>query len=278
MPTGYRITSPAWPVLRRSQGGNKMQRYRTLAAALTVIAAIAAIAAATAQATSAPYWFINGTRLAAGKTHFISLKPVSAKLNLTTPALGIEISCTGSSLKEGVLLGSNENNPGTNNEVLVWTGCKLEKGNGFPECKLTSETLTTNSLRSELVEKAAAPKILLAEFFPVKQPFITLHFEGKCEFSEASLEGSFAAEVTTDNTAEETVELGQAAKQATSWRLRFPNVENLKIILIKEGVASEVKTELTFEAAPTILTGVALISLAKKNGSEPEEVNWSPLP
>jgi len=247
--------------------------------ALVAVFAMGAIFSASALATSAPFWSINGTRLAAGKTHFISAKPVSAAFTLTTPALGVEIKCTGFSLKEGSLLGSTELNPGTNDEVVVFTGCKLETGNGAPECKLTSETLTTNSLKSELVEKAAAPKILLTEFFPVKQPFITLHFEGTgCLNLETGVEGSTAAEVTTDNTAEETTELGKAAKQATSWRLRFPNVENLKVILVKEGVASEVKTELTAFADTSIQHGTALVSLAKKNGSEPEEVNWSPLP
>jgi hypothetical protein len=255
-----------------------MKRLTMIGVALVAVFAMGAIFSASAMATSAPYWSIGGTRLAAGKTHFIAAKPVSAKFTLTTPALGTEISCTGFSLKEGSLLGSTELNPGTNDEVVVFTGCKLEKGNGFPECKLTSETLTTNSLKSELVEKAAAPKILLTEFFPVKQPFITLHFEGKCEDTEAPVEGSTAAEVTTDNTAEETVELGQAAKQATSWRLRFPNLTELKVILVKEGVASEVKTELTLASDPSVQTGTALVSLAKENGKTQEEVLWSPLP
>jgi len=255
-----------------------MKRLTMIGVALVAVFAMGAIFSASASATSAPFWSINGTRLAAGKTHFIAARPVSKKFTLSTPALGVEISCTGFTLKEGVLLGSTELNPGTNDEVVVFTGCKLEKGNNVAECKLESETLTTNSLKSELVEKAAAPKILLTEFFPVKQPFITLKFTGKCETTETGVEGSTAAEVTTDNTAEETVELGKALKQATSWNLRFPNVENLKVILVKEGVASEVKTELTAFSTTSIQTGTALVLLSKKSGSEPEEVNWSPLP
>jgi len=254
-----------------------MKRLTMIGVALVAVFAMGAVFSASASATSAPFWSINGTRLAAGKTHFITAKPVSPTFVLTTPAAGVKIVCTGFSLKEGSLLGSTENNPGTNDEVVVFSGCTLE---GIPECKLTSETLTTNSLKSELVEKAVAPKILLTEFFPVKQPFIVLHFEGTgCPVGgETPVEGSTAAEVTTDNAAEETTELGKAAKQATSWRLRFPNVENLKVILVKEGVASEVKTELTAFTDPSIETGTALVSLAKKNGSEQEEVNWSPLP
>jgi hypothetical protein len=257
-----------------------MQRYRTLAAALTVTGALAAITAATAQATSAPYWSIGGTRLAVGKTHNFTAKPVSSAFILTTPALGVEIKCTGFTVNEGVLLGSSENNPGTSNEVIVFTGCKLEKGNGGPtECKLTSETLTTHSLKAELVEKAAAPKILLTEFFPAKSVgFTIVHFEGKkCEVTEGSVEGSLAAEVTTDNTAEETIELGQAKKEATSWRLRFPNQTELKVILVKEGTASEVRTELTFLSDPSVETGTALVLLANSK-CESEEANWNPVP
>jgi hypothetical protein len=257
-----------------------MKRLTMIGVALVAVFAMGAIFSASAMATSAPFWSIGGTRLAAGKTHFISAKPVSEKFTLSTEALGTEISCTGFSLKEGSLLGSTELNPGTNDEVVVFTGCKLETGNGGPtECKLETETLTTNSLKSELVEKAAAPKILLTEFFPAKgSVFIVLKFVGKCGVFEASVEGSTAAEVTTDNSAEETVELGQAAKQATSWRLRFPNLTSLKVILVKEGVAKEEKTELTLDSDPSIQHGIALVSLAKKNGSEPEEVLWSPLP
>ncbi len=255
-----------------------MKRLTVIGVALVAVFAMGAIFAASASATSAPYWSITGTRLAAGKTHFISAKPVT-EFSLTTPALGVEIKCTGFKLKEGVLLGSSETNPGTNDEVVVFEGCALTAGNGFPECELTSKTLTTNSLKSELVEKAAAPKILLTEFFPVKGSFITLKFAGaKCTLKETAVEGSTAAEDTTDNAAEETVELGQAAKQATSWNLRFPNQETLKVILVKEGVASEVKTELTALSFPSIQHGTALISLSKANGSEPEEINWSPLP
>jgi hypothetical protein len=57
------------------------------------------------------------------------------------------------------------------------------------------------SLKAELVEKATAPKILLVEFFPAKEPFMVLHFKGTgCLITEAAVEGSIAAEVTTDTT------------------------------------------------------------------------------
>jgi hypothetical protein len=257
-----------------------MKRLTMIGVVLVAMFAMGAIFSASALATSAPYWSINGTRLAAGQTHNITAKSVTAAFTLTTPKLKTEIKCTGFSVKEGVLLGSSETNPGTNNEVVVFTGCKLEKGNGGPtECTLTSTTLTTNSLKSELVEKAVAPKILLTEFFPAKgSTFITLPFTGKgCLLTSVAVEGSTAAEVTTDNTAEETVELGQAAKQATSWNLRFPTVTELKVILVKEGTAKEEKTELIAFGFASEEVGTALVLLAGPK-FEDEEVNWSPLP
>jgi hypothetical protein len=262
-----------------------MKRPGNLVVALAVVLAITAITTATAQATSAPYWSINGTRLAAGQTHNITAKAIAPGV-FTIPALGVKFECKKLSLKEGVLLGSNENNPGKNNEVILFEECILTEG--LPGCRLVTtggeeKSLTTNSLTSELVERneTGKPKILLTEFFPTKAPtFITLHFEGtECKTTSAAVNGQVAAEVTTDNKAEETVELGQAAKQATSWNLRSPATPITHVILVAGGVASEKTLEtLEFEGDPAEGTGTALVLLANAEKHTEESALWSPLP
>jgi hypothetical protein len=239
--------------------------------------ALSAMSASTAQATSAPYWSINGTRLGPGQTHNITGKAVTQFL-LTVPALGVQLSCKTDAGEKGVLTGSNENNPGGGTGVLQLSGCKLEKGNGFPECQVVESTKTA-SLSEELVEKASSPKILLAEFKPAKGSiFQTVHFEGReCNVTEASLEGSVAAEITTDSPTEETVELGQAKKQATTWNVRFPNQGSLKVISVKEGTVKEEQVELEAISDPVVIIGRALGSLANSK-FEAEETLWSPLP
>ncbi len=256
-----------------------MTRPGLTCTALLALCAVVATVTPAAQATSAPFWSINGTRLAAGQTHNISGR-AAAPFVLATAAVGSKIECKKLKLKEAVLLGSNENNPGTNNEVIVFEECAVLEGNGHPNCKLTATSLTTNSLKSEVVERAESPKILLTEFFPAKGlAFMTLRFEGsECKVKETVVDGDVAAEDTTDTLSEECVEAGQAPKEATSWDFRFPETPIKKIILVKEGVATE-KTLETLEAFsdPSVQTGTALVLLANSK-FESEEKNWSPLP
>jgi hypothetical protein len=238
---------------------------------------LSAVPASTALATSAPYWSVNGTRLAAGQTHNITGKAVGRFL-LTVPADGIQLSCKKDEGEKGVITGSTESNPGRGTGVLQLSGCVLEAGNGFPECKVVESTKTA-SLSAELVEKASSPKVLLAEFRPAKGGvFQTVHFEGaKCTVTVASLEGSVAAEIVTDSLAEETLELGQAKKEASTWNLRFPSTPITKVISVKEGVAEERETGLVAFSDVVAITGTSLGSLANSK-FEPEETLWSPLP
>jgi len=262
-----------------------MRRLRTaatvLAALLATGAVVGAVVASVAQATSAPYWSINGTRLAAGQTHNVIGKAVTAVV-LDTPVLGIEISCRSIKAKRFVLLGSSANNPGKDDVIYLYDGCTLLKGNGSPECKLVTEgdeeSLTSNWRKTTQVERAAPPKILLDKFAPEKGALLILKFEGKgCEITEAEVTGQVAAEVVTDNAAEETIELGQPAKQATAWNLRFPTTPITQVISVTEGIAKEEKLELTMLGDSTVESGTVLISLANGN-FEAEETNWSPLP
>ena len=45
-----------------------MTRFRLIGVTLLAMFALGAVAASVAQATEAPYWMINGTRLAKGAT------------------------------------------------------------------------------------------------------------------------------------------------------------------------------------------------------------------
>jgi len=259
-----------------------MKRLTMIGVALVAVFAMGAIFAASASATSAPWWAINGTRLAEGKTHNIQAKAVTAFV-LSTALVGVKIECKKLKLKEGVLLGSSETNPGTDNEVVEFSECALKEGNGFPECELEGTTITTNSLKSELVERneTGKAKILLTEFFPAKGvKFVTLHFKGKkCTTLETEVTGQVAAENTTDNALEETVELGSPVKEATSGNVRFPATPIKKVILVKAGVASEVELEtLQAFADPSVQTGTSLILLANAKFESEETTKWSALP
>ena len=245
---------------------------------LLTVLALTAIAASSAQAITAPYWAISGTRLGAGQTHNITGKAVGG-FTWSAPTLGITITCTAFKLKEGVLLGSAAGAPGTDNEVVEFTGCTVA-GNGTA-CTLSGGAIKTNTLKLELVENVvggASGKQLLTEFFPASgASFVTITFAGTCTVKSTTVAGSVAAEDTTDTSPEKTIELGEAAKEATSWNLLFPATAIKEVSLIKNGAAEIVKVGLEFFGFESILTGTALTLLANSK-FETEAVNWSPLP
>jgi hypothetical protein len=266
-----------------------MKRFRLIGVALVAVLALGAMVASSAQAISpAPFFSIGGTRLAAGQTHNVTGRVFKTNVFvLHTPELGVEIECKAFTVEKGVLLGSAEGSPGRDNEIVKFSGCALIAGNGFPECELANEasepttTLKTNQLISELVENVSGGgggKQLYEEFFGVTANFITLHFRGaKCIIPEAAVSGQVVAENLTDNAAEEKIELGQTAKEATSWLLKFPTTSIKEVWLISGGVGKIVKTKLTVDGDTSTQTGVALVLLANSN-FVPEFVNWSPLP
>jgi len=245
--------------------------------------AVSAIAATGAQAITAPFFSINGTRLAAGKTHNIAGHASSTTFALSTPALGVTITCKALTVEKGVLLGSNEGQPGKDNEINKFTGCGVE-GNGSP-CEPTGGTITTNPVTSELVESIGnGPnghgKQLLEEFRPtVGTTFVVINFTGSgCKAAQSIVTGSVAAEVRTDNSANEVVELNTAAKEATSWLVNFPATAISEVLLINtKGESENVKVGLEAFTAPSTLVGTSLVLLANAK-FEPENVKWSPLP
>jgi hypothetical protein len=272
-------------------------RSRLMLVALFGVLALGAFTAAAAQAVEAPRWSITGTALAAGKTHFITAKAYSTTLTLIA-ATGT-IKCTGLNLKAGSLLGSAPESAGKNNEAIEFTGCKVE-GPGFSKCSVltpTKEVILTNPLRSELVETEKAEPAnkkgsLLTLFEPEVAPtFVTLKFTpetgGTCPVKETAVTGSVAGQVLTDPEKPPElgtlVELGQAAKEATSWLVNFPAAATAikRVTRINGGIPSEKNIGLNAFSEPAVLEGTALTLLAKRNAKgelESEATKWSPLP
>jgi hypothetical protein len=269
----------------------KMKRFRLIGVALVAVFAFSAVAVSVAQAEE-PFWSIAGTRLAAGKTHFITAKIFKEgtsghELELETPSAEITIACKGLSFpfETGVILGSEAGTAGTNNEVAHFTGCTI-KGKGAGEkCEVENEEITTHPIISELVENVeggAQGKNLLVEFKPVVPPnFVTIKFKaaagGKCTFPETIVSGSTAAEVLNEK--EEAVKLPNTLQEGTSWLTRFPAAEIKEVWLGKEGKPVEVG--LKAFAKPSIEKGTALVLLAKVTGKTLETetgTKWSPLP
>jgi opacity protein-like surface antigen len=270
----------------------KMKQIKLIGLALLAVFALSVVAASVAQAEEAPFWSIEGTRLAAGKTHFITTKiykegEEGQTLKLETPAAGVVVTCTGLNFpfETGVILGSEAETPGTNNEVAHFTGCTVT-GNGT-KCGVEGKEVTTNPIKSELVENvesSKAGKTLLVEFSPFTgSTFVTLKFKaetgGKCTFTTTPVEGSAAAEVLNENG--EAVKLPNELKEFNSGLTRFPTTEIKEVWLVKAGTGSAVSVGLkAFGLLASREVGTALVLLAKVTGTtlESEERKWSALP
>jgi hypothetical protein len=92
-----------------------MNRFRLIGAVLLAMFALGCAMASAAQATSAPFFSVGGTRLVAGKTHNFDARLFSA---FELKANGIRVRCTGLAVEKGVLLGSNEGEPGRDDETV----------------------------------------------------------------------------------------------------------------------------------------------------------------
>lgn len=257
-----------------------MKRFRILGLALVAVFALGAMAAGSAQAVTAPFWSIGGKRLPAGSTHNIDARalPGGPGFTLVTPAVGVTINCKALQLEKGVLLGSNEGEAGKDNEIAVFSNCKVE-GNGT-NCKV-KEPIRTNPLTSKLVEVVKG-KQLLEEFKPTTgSTFVDLIFEAGCTIEgEVAVVGGVAAEVLTDP-GKEKIELGQAAKEATSWLVNFPNPGISEVLLVNntKGTVEVTKLKpLEVFSNPSTLEGTVLTLLANTKFESERSQSWSPLP
>jgi hypothetical protein len=258
----------------------KMKQLRLLGGGVLAVLALGAAVASSAQAISpAPYWTINGTRLVAGKTHNVTAR-AAKNFVLNTPELGIKIECKHLTAEKGVLLGSNEGEPGRASAIGTFSGCETT-GNGSP-CAV-NEPIKTNQLISELVESVSGTgggKQLLREYFPASgSTFVTLTFTGAgCTVTEAAVSGQVAAEPRLDNAAEGKIELGQTPEQATSWNGVLPTTTIKEVWLITNGIGKVAAIKaFQIDGFASTLTGTALTLLANTK-FEPEYTLWSPLP
>src|SRR6202041_1574177 len=116
-----------------------------LLVALLAMLAFGGLAAAAAQAEEAPFWTRERGSLGQGETHFITGKSYK---ETSFTALGVTTSCPTVTLKEGVLLGSNAGEPGTNDEVIEFSGGCTQTGNGT-SCTVV-EPIVTKPVKSGL--------------------------------------------------------------------------------------------------------------------------------
>jgi len=264
-------------------------RRRLMLVALFGVLALGALTASAAQAVEAPRWSVAGTTLGANETHYITAKIYTTKEfpRFTLTAAGRVISCAAARLNPGVLLGSSAGNAGKNNEVIEFFGNCTVTGNGG-NCKVT-EPIVTNPVKSELVETEKATGTsgsLLTLFEPEgTSGFVKLGFTGsECIVASTIVSGKVAAQVRRDpenGTLGTLVELGQAKEEAKSWLLNLPSPAIGKVTRFSGGATSEIKVELTAFSETSLLTGTALVLLAKKNSKgefESETTLWSPLP
>ena len=240
-------------------------RVKSTVAVLVAVFAWGCVAATAAQAEEAPFWSVEGARLAAGQTREITAKTYKTKTHsgFTLTAGSRKISCPTIKLKEGAMVGSNVGNAGTTREVIELSGGCTVEGNGT-ECKI-KEPLVSNAVSSELVESEKGEKgSLLTVFKPVSgTKFMLLVFEGsKCIIKEATVEGEVATEMLTDPNSEE---LGSKITQShepdetKSVLLNFPATAITKVWLVKAEVGSEAVVKgLTLAAEAAKLEGTAI--------------------
>jgi len=257
-----------------------MKRLKTTGVVLLALFAFSAIAATAAQAegpANGPYWSIEGTRLAAGKTFEITAKATSNQV--LTAGTDI-VTCTGFKLKPGaVLLGSNGKEPGKSDETIEYTGCTVT-GNGTG-CAVENGTVTTEPLTNELAY-AENEKSLVVEFDPVKGATLaTLKFKaetgGTCSVTSTKVTGLVIAGAFTDAATPVLLELPNTVAQAESFLLKSPAAGATTFIwLVKGEVDSKFEYEpLTAFGVGATHTGTALILLAVHGTSV--TTKWSPL-
>jgi hypothetical protein len=271
-----------------------MKRFKLIGVVLLAVLSLGAVLASGAQAESAPFFTIQGNRLAAGRTHNLDAR-ATANFILTDAVGSSKITCTGLGTVGGVLLGSNAGTQGSANQVTVFFGCTLKGNSANEKCHLAptegsaekTEVITTEPIKSELVENVEvggtrAGKKLLEVFSPISKAkgFVKLNFGGECTLKSTIVAGSTVAEVVLDTagTTGGNVELGQPAVERTSWKIRFPATPIKEVWLVSNGVGKKVETGQEAFNEESIQEGTALTLLASTKYEPEPNALWSPLP
>jgi hypothetical protein len=161
------------------------------------IIALCGVATSSASAIEAPFYKLEGVRLKAKETREVGGKAVG-NLVLKSTGAGITITCTGSVPVNGLIIGSETNEPGTTSGKAEFTGCTVA-GNGAG-CAVPGKTIVTNALTGELVLGAEKPvkgtKIQGLVKPTTGSVFVVIKFEGaECKFKETTIEGSADGEL-----------------------------------------------------------------------------------
>jgi hypothetical protein len=251
-----------------------MNRIRTIGVVLLALFAFSAVVATAAQAEEqGPYWSIEGTRLAAGKTFEVAAKQIGAQ---TLSAKPDAVACSSLSWAPGsVLLGSNGSEPGKADATITYKGCTVT-GNG-EECEIENGEVKTVPLSAEPAYSSNKKSVVL-EFKPTTgKTLATIKFTGTCTISPSTtVAGEVVAGVLTDAEPPVLLELGTTPPQATSFLLKLTNKAKEKIFLVKGGTGTEVETEeVTAFGHSGSLGGISLISLAVKGTTVTK--SWSLL-
>jgi hypothetical protein len=236
----------------------EMMRLKSIGPVLLAVFVLSAVATSAAQAEEAPFWAVGGARLGAGQTRFIAAKEAKA---FVLSGAGVTVTCTSASVVAGaVILGSAAGEPGTDDETLDFSSCKVEGNDKTAECEKVTEPIATRNLKSELVLDKTKAK-LLTLFQPASGLLLAeLKFPSGCKITTDKVTGSFAAEALNEK--EEAITTSSEATQYKTGFLRFPSTQPVDIWLIKGSVGKEVELKaLETNALPATLSGTAAISL-----------------
>jgi hypothetical protein len=257
-----------------------MGRLKLAGLALLVSSSLSVIVVTTANAEGtegAPYWSIEGSRLAAGKTQEVIGKAVSNKV--LTATTGQVIVCTSGKLKPGaVLIGSNGNEPGRAEGVVELRGCTVT-GNGT-KCTVEGGGINTEPLTGELAY-AENKKSLVGVSAPKKgKVFATIHFTpetgGSCTVASTKVTGEVVGKGLTDESTPVLLELPNHVAPAASWLGEAPTTAIRHLWVVTAGTGKAVETEeINAFGAEAVLTGKDLALLAT-NGVSNGKL-WSPL-
>jgi|SRR5665213_2836967 len=214
-----------------------MRRIQILTAVLAALFALSAVVAVAAEATEAPFYKVEGARLASGETRAIIAKAGTG--GFTVSVTGKAVKCSTMKLASGgVVLGSGVGEPGTGSYIEEFSNCAVE-GNGTG-CKV-AEPIKTELLRGEFV--VLLPKFILVEIRPASGVTIAnLTFPTEsCSVKATKVTVAEGSGIIGEaRVAGKVVEEGKET-EAKIGEVNFPTTAIKKISLIREGKVTEVE-------------------------------------
>jgi hypothetical protein len=233
---------------------------RTMGLALVAALAMSTALASAAQAAEGPFYKVGGGRLTATNEFSTTISPGTTFI-LSTPSIGVTITCTEIKAKAGAtLVGSTGANAGKSKETLVYSGCTVS-GNGAGCSVANGGVIETVPLTNTLAygTSTRSGKILIY-FAPESGPtFVTIKFTGTCNTSETSVTGTAIGEARSAGTS---VLVGSEPAEAGEGEVNFPAMTILKAWVESSGALKEVKGKLIAFLFESRLEGTSVIKLA----------------